>query len=887
MGSASKLSDIDDELEELETAQAGQTRQVQTIGLEALNSGLDPDDVNKDMMKKILKEYMNLPQEEPPLSQQYAKDRKWTTQEIATNTEGYRTWRRETNLIKTPKWWRGNGQQNAATDLGKLVLLHDRVFALYTKTQEHLELVRDTESITWEKLEKLSKWKVTQKFIEFKEATGKAAKSLKAKLGAAYVALKNAIAKLVGLFKSMKRFIQRAWLRFRSGATVLMGDCREKAENEEEKARLLVERSEEEKTSEAAGKPRQPRSEIAAEAVADNEIEQKLQAAERGLSDVAGTETDIRDKENKAGTQIQTAAKTGETLTKSMKADDAKKHGEAIKKAAGDICDVHVKKSAFSLKSVIQWITGLKGEDQEELLPDIGIRGIGGSLSVVGGGFEEVVDFRNMEIGYFAGAGIVIGGGAAAATVTGYTGVGWKGTMRKDWTLDESYRQSKYYMLRASVAVPLPIPVNATASIGVGMKWETLPEIKSEDEKTTVADDWKASEDWESGMKVFMVGASVGVALPGQGKQGVKHQAGVDRYRYITSECFNDPRGTPAANLREFQSNIWKVYCGTCKKAAERSQLTRGRSDALTMLGIGALRTSVHAVSFPIITDLLFQFLARKNSEKKHKNNKTVNLNEVDVSIDETGTAPTAAEFSSSGAPPFAGCSAYSVQNRINKQKIATLANYYAAQIKTTLPLFRFHLKRMEEWLELLHSQNAHKLDSNFRIGLYALSGARNRFRDMELISCRRYAFDGPLGNYFEDNSTTSKNLDCTSDDQCTSPENGVQNGPVRGIPNSECTRAKKGAPGKKTCQCRKGFCFKVKLTDLPLTDQSGRIIKDEQQKPKRVYVDECVKPDGEDMQKSIKALRSWVRRAELEVGLFIHLLKNPEQLASLQLQEA
>jgi len=159
--------------------------------------------------------------------------------------------------------------------------------------------------------------------------------------------------------------------------------------------------------------------------------------------------------------------------------------------------------------------------------------------------------------------------------------------------VDETYRAGLWTMGRVSVGIPIPFAsvIEGTASLGMGFK--------------TDADD-SAGIPWipeKDGLKMILFGVSMGAAASGMGKQGISVQYGGDRYRYITSECFDD--------LGSFQRNIWKLWCGTCTGADVGAQA--GESTKRSAAGLSVFRTLVHAASFPGVTDLIFTYLAWRN----------------------------------------------------------------------------------------------------------------------------------------------------------------------------------------------------------------------------------------------------------------------------------
>merc|ERR550525_1344286 len=77
------------------------------------------------------------------------------------------------------------------------------------------------------------------------------------------------------------------------------------------------------------------------------------------------------------------------------------------------------------------------------MMPTIGVRGLGGFASAGGLGLDEVIDFRNREIGYFTWGAVQLGTSLLQAQYGGYMGLGWKG-YKANWSLEEAYQTATY-----------------------------------------------------------------------------------------------------------------------------------------------------------------------------------------------------------------------------------------------------------------------------------------------------------------------------------------------------------------------------------------------------------------------------------------------------------
>ncbi|CAJ1387661.1 unnamed protein product, partial [Effrenium voratum] len=102
------------------------------------------------------------------------------------------------------------------------------------------------------------------------------------------------------------------------------------------------------------------------------------------------------------------------------------------------------------------------------MVPQLGIRGIGGWASILAGGLEEIVDFRTREIGWFSAGGATAGTSMVGLTLGGYVGVGWKGRRDLNQSLGD-YGPGPSLFTAIGASVPMPIPV---VSWGVGVTFE-------------------------------------------------------------------------------------------------------------------------------------------------------------------------------------------------------------------------------------------------------------------------------------------------------------------------------------------------------------------------------------------------------------------------------
>eukprot|EP00931_Biecheleriopsis_adriatica_P056317 TRINITY_DN33369_c0_g1_i1.p1 TRINITY_DN33369_c0_g1~~TRINITY_DN33369_c0_g1_i1.p1 ORF type:complete len:1179 (+),score=278.54 TRINITY_DN33369_c0_g1_i1:83-3538(+) len=814
IGATLDFSQLDDELARLEAGEASSSpRRILTVGSEAVAANMDPKVVNGRRMNAVLADYMRvLEDENDDGDNAWGRLRKPLSQ---TDPEMYRA-ARQRNRFRAPEWLRLQPEEDA--DKEAAARLYDRIFNLHMSINGWLQFVREKESVTWEDLQ-TQQWHV--------------------QLGnAIYNAVAPAVGSYLQMFKRGYKCLARLWVKMLATVTRLFKGCAQDAAAEEQEVL-------EETGLAGLDGSKEPAM------LQDNllKIEEALAKRGEGAEDMQQEVLEAVDQAKKDGEHLEQVSKRQESETElEASAQAAVNSEQSLINMHQKSCAAARKQSSWSLKKMVEKITSVS----DDMLPDIGIRGIGGSLTVFGGGSEEVVDFRNKEIGYFAGKGIVLGSTAAGGTITGYVGLGWKNS-KKEWPLDETYRTGLWVMGRTSVAMPLPfLPViEGTASVGVGFKTDA-------DDSAGIP--WTPEPD---GLKILTFGVSVGFAATGQGRQGTSVQYGGDNYRYITSECFD--------NLQEFQASIWKLWCSTCTsaKAQVRAQEVKSR----TLVGLSAFRTAVHAASFPVLTDLVFTYLAWRN----------------DVKMKRDGHAE--------------ACSAWSVQNRNNATKLQILTSHFAKVATKQLTLLKFHIKRLRDNLEAIAEEHGNG-------NLTELAKTRSILKRMQGASCRRFPFQGIVGSYlFEEQAEdyperlrlSREELESKTDSElkeiceiftftCGRKYLGALGFTVerqtiidrlseaikRRAATAEydlgtCTKDKQclmentvcgddaTLAGGKRCMCKPGYCHRER--------------KDGTSK--------CRQPKGKAMNKALNALQQWVRRTELRIGLVVRKLR--KQTHSLQ----
>eukprot|EP00746_Dinoflagellata_sp_MGD_P016422 gnl/MRDRNA2_/MRDRNA2_137049_c0_seq1.p1 gnl/MRDRNA2_/MRDRNA2_137049_c0~~gnl/MRDRNA2_/MRDRNA2_137049_c0_seq1.p1 ORF type:complete len:866 (+),score=136.69 gnl/MRDRNA2_/MRDRNA2_137049_c0_seq1:279-2600(+) len=238
-------------------------------------------------------------------------------------------------------------------------------------------------------------------------------------------------------------------------------------------------------------------------------------------------------------------------------------------KADAAACKKRMSSVASKLKSALAAVRNAT----TKTLPNLGIRGVSVTSFAFSAGLEEYIDFRNREIAWvnFNARSL----GASMATVIGaggYAGIGWKG-YKEDWTLQECISTGLFYS--TSLNIPLPL------SFGFGVV------------VATDADD--SSRIWVPDPK-GVNGVTFGWSLSHGLKFVVSEDAGKARYNMLTSECYDD------------KDWWWARKSWKCKGCMGKE----GRQ-------IKALRTALHLASFPIVTEIMHDYLAWRNNKHNKK----------------------------------------------------------------------------------------------------------------------------------------------------------------------------------------------------------------------------------------------------------------------------
>eukprot|EP00931_Biecheleriopsis_adriatica_P090790 TRINITY_DN64718_c0_g1_i1.p1 TRINITY_DN64718_c0_g1~~TRINITY_DN64718_c0_g1_i1.p1 ORF type:complete len:575 (-),score=80.94 TRINITY_DN64718_c0_g1_i1:62-1753(-) len=320
---------------------------------------------------------------------------------------------------------------------------------------------------------------------------------------------------------------------------------------------------------------------------------------------------------------------------------------------------------------------------------------MGGKVSILGAGLEEVIDFRNREIAYFRTAGISVGSaGVAGASVTGFSGFGWKG-VKTDWPLQQAYTTQLWNMLALDTKIPTPLPITVQAGLGIGARVDADPDCKP----------WLEEK---NATQLLFFGASIGAKAGSSAGASVRISFGQDHYKFLGSECFDD-KGS-------FIKALWLPICTTCGKYMRSKKAM-----------IGALRTVVHAVSFPIITEIFFTFLASKN-ELKYKGVERQ-------------------------------CSKLSINNMKDPRRLLAMMYETVRETMGVLELIKDKLEVAEEHFNTLKDEReASEADPPFE----NMTKVKSVFKHLESYSCVKDPTQGYASVYME-NTTLVKNPSCLS----------------------------------------------------------------------------------------------------------------------------
>lgn len=206
----------------------------------------------------------------------------------------------------------------------------------------------------------------------------------------------------------------------------------------------------EEGSMRAAKKAGLPRSTSAA---AISQRAQRLSSMEIGVLKKEGSKVDkamdlaINDANEGSLTEAETKAKIGTVRETAQqlhqqldagKLDSIDEAEDLINEVESTVCKTQRKSSFQRLKDMLRRTKEIMVAGSKLSAPNLGIRGVGMYAGALGGGLEEVVDFRNREIAQFRWGSGFFGASVGGMGMGGYAGVGWKG-YKENWTLQEAH----------------------------------------------------------------------------------------------------------------------------------------------------------------------------------------------------------------------------------------------------------------------------------------------------------------------------------------------------------------------------------------------------------------------------------------------------------------
>jgi hypothetical protein len=262
--------------------------------------------------------------------------------------------------------------------------------------------------------------------------------------------------------------------------------------------------------------------------------------------------------------------------------------------------------------------------------------------------------------------------------------------------------------------------------------------------------------------------------------------------------------------------------------------------------------------SFPILTDILFTYLARENHKRY---------------------------------PTPAACSDFSVTNRNNVTLASVRTGSYLNEASKQLQLLRFHLTRMRDNFDTLQSQ-----DTNFT----KLPKVKKAYKTMEKSTCDKTPFepgDAVVNAVLAGGDIQEGPEPLTKNQLLQMPRNEIEKLCLNYTFSCDKTKitfwrtkewiaervAKAMADGHATWTNVWGACTKNKQCHEPGTScQWSNHEKRHRCMCSRKYcyrntdvtTHRCVKADGKSKERAFGVLQTWIERTELRVGLYANQLK-------------
>jgi len=317
--------------------------------------------------------------------------------------------------------------------------------------------------------------------------------------------------------------------------------------------------------------------------------EQVLGALEQGEEETqAGLDADV-DALRHAGNRLARSASTGDATAEEVNATAA-----AFQSVSDHVCRSSQHSVARKMLEFLRSIRRAVGSALAIALPGYGMRGLSAQLGLAGG-FEEVIDFRNREIGYFRWASLDIGASMFGASVGSYSAVGWKG-YKVNWTLQDAYQ--------TAICTPHIGSLPALPDLTAALPWAPQPSLSvtyCTDADNSQGTPWIPEPHGVNGL-VFGAGFSLSSAqLLGHTGIGAVADLGTTvgetfstdvqwaQYWMFTSECFD--------SLGSLLRAMYTPICASCSGAAEHAR-------------VSTLRAATHVLAFPLVTEMLHTFIA-------------------------------------------------------------------------------------------------------------------------------------------------------------------------------------------------------------------------------------------------------------------------------------
>eukprot|EP00928_Gymnodinium_smaydae_P004584 TRINITY_DN11557_c0_g1_i1.p1 TRINITY_DN11557_c0_g1~~TRINITY_DN11557_c0_g1_i1.p1 ORF type:complete len:1136 (-),score=123.37 TRINITY_DN11557_c0_g1_i1:422-3829(-) len=251
-------------------------------------------------------------------------------------------------------------------------------------------------------------------------------------------------------------------------------------------------------------------------------------------------------------------------------AEDSRKAEGEIKGLEDGICRRQSASAMSKLKEYFQKAKDVFVKATQYPVPTLGIRGTGFAGGPMACGLEEIIDFRNREIGQFRWGAAFYGPSATGAGLGGYAGIGWKG-YKQNWTLEDGVATGLWMAYGLS-------PSFFGLSVGIGMTIAT-------DADNSQGGPWIPEP---HGINAVIFGWSVSASLASIAVP-VSVDSGASLYWIINTECYD--------SLSEFVKYIWAPMCKGCSGTVETVKVT-------------SIRTFINAVSFWPLNNIVFSLLA-------------------------------------------------------------------------------------------------------------------------------------------------------------------------------------------------------------------------------------------------------------------------------------